>query len=337
MLARDPSVDLAVLAIAARDLIAASLGDTAALRPGELVVALGHPLGVANAVSLGVVHEVVREPDGTPRWVTADLRLAPGNSGGPLAGADGRVVGINTLVAGGLGYRAAGAADRPVSPSRRVGVTGRKGGVTRVLVAASSPTIRAGLGALLAGQHGLTVLEAPGRPALLADLAETVEADVVLLALEPGEPLPLPLALPPDSAGREPAVVVVGDDTAEGWMQRALRAGARGVLPRGASGEQIAAAVVAAAVGLSVQPAVSSRAPVRPTLNATAPAQPLTPREVEVLTMLAEGLANKAIAGRLAISEHTVKTHVAAVFGKLGVSTRAEAVAIAARIGMLML
>jgi len=104
VLARDPSVDLAVLAIAARDLTAASLGDTAALRPGELVVALGHPLGVANAVSLGVVHEVVREPDGTPRWIAADLRLAPGNSGGPLAGADGRIVGINTLVAGGLGY-----------------------------------------------------------------------------------------------------------------------------------------------------------------------------------------------------------------------------------------
>ena len=62
VLARDPSVDLAVLAIAARGLIAASLGDTAALRPGELIVALGHPLGVANAVSLGVVHEVVREP-----------------------------------------------------------------------------------------------------------------------------------------------------------------------------------------------------------------------------------------------------------------------------------
>ena len=85
-------------------LLAAPLGDAAALRPGELVVALGHPLGVTNAFSLGVVHEVVREPGGAPRWIAADLRLAPGNSGGPLAGADGRVVGINTLVAGGLGY-----------------------------------------------------------------------------------------------------------------------------------------------------------------------------------------------------------------------------------------
>ena len=67
------------------------------------------------------------------------------------------------------------------------------------------------------------------------------------------------------------------------------------------------------------------------------PAQSLTPRESEVLAMLAEGLGNRAIAARLAISEHTVKTHVAAIFGKLGVSTRAEAVAIGVRSGMLML
>jgi DNA-binding NarL/FixJ family response regulator len=209
--------------------------------------------------------------------------------------------------------------------------------VTRVLVTATSPVIRAGLGALLAGYPGLTVLEAPGRPGQLADLAETVEADVVLLALEPGEPLPLPLALPPDAAGREPAVVVMADEAVENWIQRALRAGARGVLPRGASGLQIAAAVAAAAAGLAVQPAIGSPTPARPALNPVAPAQPLTPRESEVLAMLAEGLGNKAIAGRLGISEHTVKTHVAAIFTKLGVSTRAEAVAIGARSGMLML
>jgi DNA-binding CsgD family transcriptional regulator len=74
----------------------------------------------------------------------------------------------------------------------------------------------------------------------------------------------------------------------------------------------------------------------RPVLHAAGPVQPLTPREVEVLAMLAEGLANKSIAARLGISDHTVKTHVAAVFAKLGVSTRAEAVTIAARLGLLM-
>ncbi len=104
--------------------------------------------------------------------------------------------------------------------------------MTRVVIAAGSPTVRAGLGALLAGYPGLTVLEVIGRPAGLAELAETVEADVVLLALEAGEQLPLPLGLPPDAAGREPAVVVLGDETTEGWVQRALRAGARGALPR---------------------------------------------------------------------------------------------------------
>jgi DNA-binding NarL/FixJ family response regulator len=209
--------------------------------------------------------------------------------------------------------------------------------VTRVLVIATSPTIRAGLGALLAGSAGLTVLEAPARPGQLADLAETVEADVVLLALETGEPLPLPLALLPDAAGREPAVVVMGDEPLEGWMQRALRAGARGVLPRGASAGQIAAAIMAAAAGLLVQPAISLPAPARPTLDPIAPPQSLTPRETEVLGHLAEGFGNRAIAARMSISEHTVKSHVAAIFGKLGVSTRAEAVAIGVRSGMLML
>lgn len=104
VVARDPSNDLAALLLPAAGLAAAIPSDPATLRPGELVVALGHPLGVANAVSLGVVHEVVRGRGGAPAWIAADIRLAPGNSGGPLAGVEGRIVGLNTLVAGGLGY-----------------------------------------------------------------------------------------------------------------------------------------------------------------------------------------------------------------------------------------
>jgi DNA-binding NarL/FixJ family response regulator len=208
--------------------------------------------------------------------------------------------------------------------------------VTRVVVAADSPAVRAGLGALLAGNAGITVLEAATRPGELSDLAETVEADVILLALDPGAPLPLPLTVAPDAAGRAPAVVVLGDG-GEGWAARAVRAGAQGALPRTAGAAQIAAAVVAAAAGLTVVPADDPAPRARPAVHAAAPVQSLTPREVEVLAMLAEGLANKAIAARLGISGHTVKTHVAAVFGKLGVSTRAEAVASAARLGLLML
>jgi DNA-binding NarL/FixJ family response regulator len=209
--------------------------------------------------------------------------------------------------------------------------------VTRVVIAAAAPAVRAGLGALLAAHPGLTVLETAGRPARLGELAETVEADVILLALEAGEPLPLPLALPPDAAGRAPALVVLAEDAAEGWASRAIRAGARGVLPRTAGGDQIAAAVAAAAAGLVVVPATTATPRVRPAVHAAPPAQPLTPREVEVLALLAEGLGNKEIAARLGISDHTVKTHVAAVFAKLDVSTRAEAVASAARLGLLML
>ena len=104
VVAREPALDLAALFTGARGLPAATLGDAARLRPGELVVALGHPLGVANALSLGVVHQLVRETGDGLRWIAADLRLAPGNSGGPLADTDGRIVGINTLVAGGLGF-----------------------------------------------------------------------------------------------------------------------------------------------------------------------------------------------------------------------------------------
>jgi DNA-binding NarL/FixJ family response regulator len=211
--------------------------------------------------------------------------------------------------------------------------------VTRVVIAALAPAVRAGLGALLAGNPAFTVLEAPARPGVLANLADTVEADVLVMALEPGEPLPVPLSLAPDRVGRAPAVVVLGDHPADAWAARAIRAGARGALARTATGEQIAAAVAAAAAGLTVLPGEPSPASA-PRLAAHAgplPVQALTPREVEVLAMLAEGLGNKMIAARLGISDHTVKSHVASIFAKLGVSTRAEAAVTAARLGRIML
>lgn len=104
LLARDPRIDLAALRIPGSSYDAAEPGGSLDLRPGALVLAFGHPLGVQNALSLGVVHHVATDDSGEPRWIRADIRLAPGNSGGPLADAQGQVVGINTLVAGGLGY-----------------------------------------------------------------------------------------------------------------------------------------------------------------------------------------------------------------------------------------
>jgi serine protease Do len=96
LVARDAERDLAALVVDATGLPAAELGDSDALRVGELVVAVGNPLGLVRALSAGLVHASNR------RVIQADLRLAPGNSGGPLADARGRVVGLNTMIVGGL-------------------------------------------------------------------------------------------------------------------------------------------------------------------------------------------------------------------------------------------
>ena len=102
--ARDPQNDLAVLRVPVLDLLPAVIGDARNLRPGELVLAVGHPFGVRGALTVGVVSNAHR-PVGQGRGrelVVADVRLGPGNSGGPLADARGRVVGINAMVAGGM-------------------------------------------------------------------------------------------------------------------------------------------------------------------------------------------------------------------------------------------
>ena len=104
VVARDPRNDLAVLEIAATGLTAAVAGDARRLRVGELVLAVGHPFGLRCAVTVGVVSAPLSAPapDGGRELVRADVLLGPGNSGGPLTDARGRVVGINAMVAGGM-------------------------------------------------------------------------------------------------------------------------------------------------------------------------------------------------------------------------------------------
>ena len=100
---RDPRRDLAELRLDASDLPAASVTDSSAIRPGELAIAIGNPLGFVGALATGTIHAVgPLHGLGSRTWVQADVRLAPGNSGGPLADAHGRVIGINTMVAGRL-------------------------------------------------------------------------------------------------------------------------------------------------------------------------------------------------------------------------------------------
>ena len=100
---RDPRRDLAALRIHATNLPCILIADSSQVRPGELAIAIGNPMGFVGALTTGVIHAVgpVRGL-GPQSWVQANVRLAPGNSGGPLADARGRVIGINTMVAGRL-------------------------------------------------------------------------------------------------------------------------------------------------------------------------------------------------------------------------------------------
>jgi len=119
--------------------------------------------------------------------------------------------------------------------------------------------------------------------------------------------------------------------------REALAAGARGVLSRERLEEQLLPSVRAALLGLLVVDESFGEALVRPAPAADALIEPLTPRETEVLQLLAEGLTNRRLGERLGISEHTAKFHVNAILGKLGARTRGEAIAQAARLGLLLL
>jgi serine protease Do len=95
--------DLAALRVEATNLPAVTVGDANALRVGELVLAVGNPQGVVGALTTGIIHQISQsDRQNRQNWVIADVRLAPGNSGGPLANARGEVIGINTMIAGGL-------------------------------------------------------------------------------------------------------------------------------------------------------------------------------------------------------------------------------------------
>jgi two-component system nitrate/nitrite response regulator NarL len=124
----------------------------------------------------------------------------------------------------------------------------------------------------------------------------------------------------------------------ETYAVEAQIAGARGLLSRDISSERLMAALTAAAQGLMVLDLS-----LVPNLLGTGErlpsplAEELTPREIEVLALLAEGLPNKTIAHRLNISEHTVKFHVNAIMGKLGAQSRTEAVVRATRLGLILL
>jgi DNA-binding NarL/FixJ family response regulator len=203
-----------------------------------------------------------------------------------------------------------------------------------VLVVSAHPAVRAGLRTMLDGAAGIEVV-AEARPGNSLGSGEPFDVVVVDLGDEPR----ITLEWIEREVGQSPAVLFAREAEDYGVLTLPGLA-ARALLSHDSTAEEIQAAVLAVAAGLVVvEPAVAMR------VFATRPDAPgdrdepvtLTPRELDVLPLIASGLPNKAIALRLGISEHTAKFHVASVLGKLGAGSRAEAVMIAARRGLLHL
>ena len=204
----------------------------------------------------------------------------------------------------------------------------------RVLIVADDPLARAGLAMLLSDQPDCEVVGQVAAESASKDIFDTFPADVALwdLGWNSAPALDRLSELPAESP---PVVALLSDavHAVEVWA-----AGARGILPRDISGNSLRSALMAAAQGLVVidpQTAVSLLPSAEHSL--AQPLGELTPREVEVLQLLSEGLPNKAIASQLGISEHTVKFHVNAIMGKLGAQSRTDAVIRATRSGLIIL
>jgi serine protease Do len=160
--------DIATLRVNARNLPAASSADSSRVRPGELAIAIGNPLGFVGALTTGVVHAVGPLPGlGPQSWVQAGVRLAPGNSGGPLADAAGRVIGINTMVAGRLALAIPSNAVTDFLTGTRSGEGANDGWLGVTLYPVQVPRS----GSRAAKAFGLVILEVdPGSPAAQASL-----------------------------------------------------------------------------------------------------------------------------------------------------------------------
>ncbi len=173
----------------------------------------------------------------------------------------------------------------------------------------------------------------------IAQYVEQLQPDVLLLDFENENQLPGPSVVAgiPNSS---PAVALVDQPTAD-WTARALRFGVKAILPRDSSMDELLSAIQAVYAGFvfldaEVTQSLAARIPSTPFRPAPA-LDDLTPREVEVLRMLAEGLGNREMAGRLGISDHTVKFHISSILDKLGASTRTEAVTMGIRVGIILL
>lgn len=209
----------------------------------------------------------------------------------------------------------------------------------RIVLFAASRLVRAGIESLLVGRDNFSVAGTSSDWFALSGLIEEEHPDVALISLERQEDEP-PAEL--SSIVSTPTVVLL-DDPQPLWVSEALKSGVRAVLPADASGEELSAAMQAAFAGLIVLHPNEAQPLLHQSMHSPAPRpaggmqENLTPRETEILRLLSRGLSNKEIAGKLEISDHTVKFHVASVMSKLGAGSRTEAVTLGLRQGLILL
>ena len=209
----------------------------------------------------------------------------------------------------------------------------------RVLVVASSPLARAGLTALLDDAAGITIVGQSAGDIDLPDALDVYRPDALVWDMG-WEPLQN-LDRLNEVSGAEVLALIADEATALEAAAALLGAGVRGLLLQDARTDRLAAALNALGQGLVVlTPAVAESLRADPPLTVPQPdplIDALTPRELEVINLIAEGLPNKTIAGKLRISEHTVKFHVNAILTKLNAQSRTEAVVRATRMGLIAL
>jgi len=217
--------------------------------------------------------------------------------------------------------------------------------MVKVFIAAESALARRGIEQLLRGPGVEIVASIASFPALDSQPDLSDSADLVIATAEPAHFATLLQNLNSADLFRDLPVVLLAELIDPQVTARAIRMGARAVLPAELPRSQLLAALEAVSRGFVVVMPAEAETIIAATSLASAYAtngveeflEQLTPREHEVLRMLALGLANKEIAARLDISEHTVKFHVAAILGKLGATSRTEAVAIGIRRGWVLL
>jgi DNA-binding NarL/FixJ family response regulator len=204
--------------------------------------------------------------------------------------------------------------------------------MVRVLVIGEDPLARGGLVSLLSEDDAVQVVGQAEGPRDV-DPFRVRDADAAVWDLGQQPDAEGDAAQPLSEAG----LAVVALVAAGVSVPDLLAAGIRGVLLRDVPRPRLVAALEAVSRGLVVIEADLGEAAFRPRHAAAALVEPLTPRESEVLQLLAQGLTNHAIGQRLGVSDHTAKFHVNAILGKLGASSRSEAIVVAARMGLVVL